>query len=102
MIRGRFVLRDGELVAKHLAPPLRRPARSDLARPFVISDACEFRSMANGEMYTSKSAYRADLRAAGREEIGNDTEYLFAPEPEPDMGNVEQDIATVYEQLEAR
>jgi hypothetical protein len=74
--RGTFVYRDGELVPKHLASPLvPRGARSDLAAPHLISDATDaFQSMADGQLYDSKSAYRASLKPHGMREIGNDVE----------------------------
>ena len=74
MERGTFVYRDGELVPKHLAPPLvPRGARSGFSAPAVRSDTTDaFRSMADGKMYDSKSNYRADLKQQGMREIGND------------------------------
>ena len=67
--RETWVWRDGELVEKHLATPLHAEGSS----LYVISDTVEgFRSMADGNMYDSKSRYRADLRARGCVEIGNE------------------------------
>jgi len=76
MIRGTFVYRDGELVPKHLAAPLvQRGARSRLAAPMLNLDTVDaFRSMADGRMYDSKAAYRAELKRQGVREIGNDIE----------------------------
>lgn len=43
------------------------------ARFYVISDTiAPFRSMADGRVYESKSAYRGDLKARGLIEVGND------------------------------
>lgn len=43
------------------------------AGPQIISDTIEpFRSHADGKMYSSKSRYRADLRARGLIEVGNE------------------------------
>lgn len=43
------------------------------ARFYVVSDSIPaFRSMADGKMYESKSRYRADLKARGLVEMGND------------------------------
>lgn len=73
MSRGTFVVRGGHLVPKHEAAPLTpRGPLSSLPRPFVISDTCEFVSMASGQVVTSKAAYRADLRARGLAEVGNE------------------------------
>lgn len=49
----------------------------------IISDTIEpFRSMADGKMYNSKSRYRAELRARGLIEVGNErqtTQKASAP-----------------------
>lgn len=51
------------------------------ARFYVQSDTIEpFRSMADGKMYGSKSKYRADLKARGLIEVGNDPQ-IAAPKP---------------------
>lgn len=43
------------------------------AGPQIITDTIDpIRSMADGKMYDSKSAYRRELRARGCYEIGND------------------------------
>lgn len=47
--------------------------RPERAGPQIISDTIEpFRSMADKRIYTSKSRYRADLRARGMIEVGNE------------------------------
>lgn len=54
----------------HFAAP---SAGAGEARFHVVSDSIPaFRSMADGKMYDSKSRYRADLRARGLVELGND------------------------------
>lgn len=58
--------------------------RSDLAAPMVVSDSLEvmagslngMQSFADGRFYTSKAKYRADLRARGYVEVGNDPARL--------------------------
>lgn len=53
------------------------------AGPHIISDTIEpFRHMGTGEMYTSKSRYRADLKAQGYTEVGNDRQTQ-RPAPKP-------------------
>ncbi|RAK51206.1 hypothetical protein DJ017_19815 [Phenylobacterium soli] len=48
--------------------------RGDDAGLYVISDSMDpIRSMADGRMYDSKSAYRRELRARGCYELGNDS-----------------------------
>lgn len=44
----------------------------------IISDDCEVVSQADGKGYTSKSRYRAELKARGMVELGND-----APKTQP-------------------
>ena len=74
MSRGTFVYRDGEIVEKHLAPPIiMRGPRSEVAAPMLSLDTIDaFRSMADGRLYDSKAAYRASLKAHGYREIGNE------------------------------
>lgn len=52
-------------------------ARSDLPFPAVMSDAMEpVQSMASGKFYTSKRAMRAEYKALGMIEVGNDPARL--------------------------
>ena len=48
------------------------PARSDLPRPYVISDTMEPTEQVDGRFYTSKAQFRAVGRALGLVEIGNE------------------------------
>lgn len=80
-----YVIRDGELVPKSEAAPLRRP--------FVISDNCDVISQADGKHYSSKSRYYADLRARGYEIVGN--EKPTPPRREPDDRAIERVIESV-------
>jgi hypothetical protein len=49
------------------------PKRSSLPCPLVFSDEMpETQSMASGEVYTSKSAIRAEYKRLGMIEVGND------------------------------
>lgn len=74
-------------------PPRRAPA--------VIGDSHEpFKSMADGRVYDSKSRYRAELKARGMVELGNDVpEHRDASTFEP--AGVEADIKESFERLEA-
>ncbi len=76
-------------------PPL--PGRA----PMVISDTqAPFRSMASGQVFDSKSAYRADLRARGFREVGNDVpSHRDARDYAP--AQVERDIADSIGMIEA-
>lgn len=48
------------------------PARSDLPRPYVISDIMEPTEQVDGRFYSSKAEYRAVGRALGLTEVGNE------------------------------
>lgn len=63
--------------SKEIAAPERLdpglPARSDLPCPQVLSDTMDaVQSQVTGKMYESKSALRAEYRATGHIEKGND------------------------------
>lgn len=47
--------------------------------------------MADGQIYTSKAAYRADLRARGLDEVGNDSSLYR--DPTTDYRAVEMNVA---------
>lgn len=101
MSRGTFVLRNGTLVPKDEAEPLRsRGPASGLARPYVIGDGMELRSMHDGQFYTSKAKYRAELRANGLTEIGNEK---IGARRGPDLkpGGVKDDIRRSISELTA-
>lgn len=69
-MRTTYVLRDGELVEKHLAEPLHE---AHGAGPYVISDSMNpIRSMADGRVHDSKSRYLQGVRDAGCRVVGND------------------------------
>lgn len=91
MARETYVLRNGELVPKHLAQP-----REGDAAPYVISDGMEpIRSHADGLIYDSKSAYARAVRASGAEIIGSD----HVPRRPPEMPPMRADIRRAFEQL---
>jgi hypothetical protein len=75
-----YVYRNGQLVEKHLAPPL---VTGDAA-PSVISDTMEsLRHMASGRYFSSKAAFRAETKAYGCTEVGNDQSVLRPRKPIP-------------------
>lgn len=84
MSRERFIWRNGEFIKiANWRPPRKRL--------HIIGDTQEpFKSMADGEMYDSKSAYRREIKARGFEEVGNDVEMRT---PEVDHGDIERDVA---------
>jgi hypothetical protein len=64
-----YVIRNGELIEKHLAPPRTQSS----AAPGVISDIMEpTKHMASGKYFTSKAAFRAETKAYGCIEVGTD------------------------------
>jgi hypothetical protein len=75
-----YVYRNGKLVEKYLAPPL----VSGSAAPNVISDIMpETRHMVTGRYHTSKAAFRAETKAAGCIEVGNDPAITRPRKPVP-------------------
>lgn len=58
--------------------------RSDLPTPGLIRDQIDpFKSMADGRLYDSKSAYRRTLRDRGLTEVGTDDPARHIPKPAP-------------------
>lgn len=69
-MRATYVMRGGRLVDKRYAPPLIQSADPRL---YVIGDVMDpVRHMATGRVHDSKARFRADTRAAGCVEAGND------------------------------
>lgn len=59
------------------------PQRSDLPAPMVITDTmAPVQSMATGKMYDSKAGIRAEYKALGMVEVGNDPQR-FARKEKP-------------------
>lgn len=94
MPRYRAIYRDGKLLAEYdgdelvyLAEWYSAPNRSDLSAPMLMRDHIDpFQSMADGQFYDSKSAYRRTLKERGLVELGNDAP-LQAPPPPPSKTN---------------
>lgn len=70
-------------------------AQSDLPAPHFISDAIEIQSMHDGNMYTSKSRLRAEYRAHGVEEIGNEKPKPVET-PKTDRKAIREELKRVY------
>lgn len=67
--------------------------------PYVRTDGMDpIRSMADGRLYDSKSAYYASVKRAGCEIIGNDTGGS-PPRPGYQAGHVEVDIKRAIAEL---
>ena len=57
----------------------------------VITDThAPFKSMADGQIYDSKSRYRAEIKARGYEEIGNERVINPTYEPAPAVDDIKQ------------
>lgn len=87
----RYVWRHGWVPKRHF---VRMPTA-----PIIITDTCTpFRSMADGRMYESKAAYRADLRARGMVETAG-CNLPERPPQEPAL--TAEAIAEAYDHCEA-
>ena len=98
MGRCTYVLRGGELIAKHLAPPLHAGRAAPMVRPDGMDP---IRSMADGRLYDSRSAYYASVRAHGCEIVGDDRAG-FGPDRPYRPEGVGRDIQRTLQELKAR
>jgi hypothetical protein len=91
-------MRDGKLVLKHLATPLDpKGPRSALPTPHYISDSLpDIVHPSSGKRYSSKAAFRAETRARGLTEVGNES---FPERKEVPLDPIGPDIARAYDQL---
>lgn len=74
MSRAVYVLRDGVLVEKHLAPPLHDRSDAPYISPDGMGMTLEHTAFADGRSTDSKSQYRRWTQEAGCVEKGNDRE----------------------------
>lgn len=94
MSRTTYVIRDGELVERHLAGPLHEGANA----PNVISDNMDPTfNHADGRRYDSKRAFEKAVRATGNEIIGNDTSIMRLRPPVNEVGG--HDVKRAIEQI---
>ena len=101
MARTTYVLRDGQLLDRRNAPPPPLAGRRLGRAPAIRSDGMDaIRSMVDGRMYDSKSAYYSSVRRAGCEIVGDDVNGFSSP-PGYDQGGVEQDIKRAIAEHEA-
>jgi hypothetical protein len=68
-----YVLRDGELIEKDLVPPLH--VIHERACHYISDIMDPTRHMATGRMFDSKKRFRAETRAAGCVEVGDQKDY---------------------------
>lgn len=88
-----YVYRAGRLVDKAKAEPLIRAG----AAPYVQSDYIpDLRHPSNGKRYDSKSRFRAETKARGLTEIGNETQRDTR---RLDVPNLKEDIARTISEL---
>lgn len=100
-MRGTFVYRGGELVEKYGPLDIRpRPARSALACPNIIGDVLPDIIGPGGVPYSSKSAFRAECKAQGLIELGNDAPLTTVDNRKPvtkaDVGEAYRKVRDGY------
>ena len=95
MTRQTYVFRDGKLIPKHLAKPLRRVYGRG---PNVISDIEDVRSMIDGKHYSSRRHYRDHVKDNDCQIVGNDLNNA-KPHEIPDAPGLEDDIAQAMGEL---
>ncbi len=71
--------------------------RSHLAAPMVMRDTIEMRSMADGEIYTSKRAYYDSLKRKGCEIVEKAPETEGPNKPGLKMGRAGHDVKRAME-----
>ena len=98
MGRCTYVLRGGELVAKSEARPLHGASAAPMVRPDGMAPV---RSMADGQIYDSRSRYYASLRALGCEIVGDDR-AAFERRPDYRPEGVGRDIQRTIQELRSR
>lgn len=98
-MRERYVYREGKgVVSVFDLDEVEESKRSHLSAPMIISDTMNpIRSMADGKMYDSKSAYERGVKATGCRIVGNDRLESSTPQ-RPRVGH---DIKRAIDQLKA-
>lgn len=92
MTRTTYVMMGGKLVEKSQVAAAGKS-------PFVISDTMDaLVHPMNGQKYDSKSRFRAETRARGGVEVGNDT-MKQGPRQELDSASRREDIARAIREL---
>lgn len=101
-MRGTYVLREGKLVAKHLAPRL-PVQRSAFPTPMLRRDGIDpIQSMADGKTYDSLSDLRRSYRADGNPQGIEYTEVGNEKRTDPVMPRVtKEECAVLLDKAEA-
>lgn len=74
--------------------------QDDVDAPYVMPDIQPYKSMATGEMITSRSQHRAHLKDHGLVEVGNETKYLTKKKERKEVPGLKEAIARqVYNRL---
>ena len=97
MTRITYVYREGKWVDKTLV-------RGGVERRahFISTDSHQpFRSMADGKIYDSKSAYRRTLKERGLQEIGNEDPHKHVKK-QWNMPPVSESIKQAIEEIKSR
>jgi hypothetical protein len=99
---GHPLANENGMVESHFAGAPPQAGRRFGKGPSVISDTMEpLKHMGTGRVLDSKSKFRADTRASGCVEVGNDPAALRArPTPEPE--GVHMDVKRAMEELRSR
>ncbi len=100
-MRTSYVMRQGQLVPKHLAAPLHAAHGEG---PSVISDSLDYvQNPVDGERYTSKSRYYGAVRRAGMEIVGNEDLAKHTPRrAEPTQADIVSHIKRAMEEVASR
>lgn len=99
---------SGELVPKgqFLRAKFSRYARSNIAFPHVVSDSLDdMRSMADGQVYTSKRAYYDSLKRTGHEIVGgmDPTSYVAKnPNDKQLEADIVADVQRAMQEVKSR
>ncbi len=96
-----FVIRDGKIINKELAPPL---FECHGVGPNIISDTMsDTRHMADGKYYSSKAKFREITKAHDCVEMGNDSSLFQPRKPKLlDRSKRVSDIKQAIEKLKSK
>lgn len=96
-VRGSFVW---DPVTKSMVPKEEYVETMEELAPMVIPDIQPYKSMATGEMITSRSRHREHLRQHGLVEVGNETKYISQHKQKEIPKGLKEAIARqVYDRL---
>ena len=95
-MRARYVQIDGELVPVNEAA---ERAAQEPGGPFIQGPVKPFISMLDGKEVTSLAKYRADIKARGYIEVGNEIDHLMKPRPAPEDTSRKELIAAQIREL---